>query len=449
MNLNSKNVLLVGLARTGISTIKKLYEKGAKVIVNDIKDEEKLKDILNDLKGYDVKYVLGKHIEDISGIDLTIVSPGVPLDLEFIKKIKSANIEVIGEVELSYRLSKSFFIGLTGTNGKTTTTTLVGEIFKSANKDTYIVGNIGNPVIDTVDKSNEDSVLVTELSSFQLESIKEFKPRISAILNITPDHLNRHKTMQNYIDAKCRIFENQNENDFTVLNYDCEITRELGRKCKSKVVYFSRKQILNEGIYVKDNIITINLNDKEIKLMNISDISIPGSHNLENALAAVSIAAVYGLDMEVVKQVLKTFGGVEHRLEFVRQINDIKFVNDSKGTNPDASIKALKAYDNPIILIAGGQDKKSDFAEFTKLFNGKVKHVILLGETADIIRKSAIEQGFNDCYKVENMEEAVQKAYKLASSNDVVLLSPACASWDMYESYEVRGNHFKNEVFSL
>ncbi|WFD09153.1 UDP-N-acetylmuramoyl-L-alanine--D-glutamate ligase [Tepidibacter hydrothermalis] len=449
MDLNSKNVLLVGLARTGISTIKKLYEKGAKVTVNDIKNEEKLKDILDDLKEYDIKYVLGKHIEDINNIDLTIVSPGVPLDLDFIKKIKSANIEVIGEVELSYRLSKSFFIGITGTNGKTTTTTLVGEIFKSANKDTYIVGNIGNPVIDTVDNTDEDSVLVTELSSFQLESIKEFRPRISAILNITPDHLNRHKTMQNYIDAKCRIFENQNENDFTVLNYDCETTRDLAKKCKSKIVYFSRKEILNEGVYVKDDIITINLNDKEIKLMSINEISIPGSHNLENALAAVSIAAVYGLDMDVVKQVLKTFGGVEHRLEFVRQINDVKFVNDSKGTNPDASIKALSSYENPIVLIAGGLDKKSDFTEFTKLFNEKVKHVILLGETSDIIKESAIKQGFNNCHKVENMEEAVQKAYKLASPNDVVLLSPACASWDMYESYEVRGNHFKNEVFNL
>ncbi len=449
MDLNGKNVLLVGLARTGISTIKKLYEKGAKVTVNDIKDEEKLKDILKNLNGYDVKYVLGKHIEDIAGIDLTIVSPGVPLDLGFIKKIKEANIEVIGEVELSYRLSKSFFIGITGTNGKTTTTTLVGEIFKSADKDTYIVGNIGNPIIDTVDKTNENSVLVTELSSFQLESIKEFRPRISAILNVTPDHLNRHKTMQNYIDAKCRVFENQDENDFTVLNYDCETTRELGQKCKSNVVYFSRKQILNEGVYVKGDIITINLNDKEIELMNISEISIPGSHNLENALAAISIAFIYGLDMEVVKRVLKTFGGVEHRLEFVRQINNIKFVNDSKGTNPDASIKALGSYDNPIVLIAGGQDKKSDFAEFTKLFNGKVKHVILLGETADIIKESAIKQGFVNCHKVENMEEAVQKAYKLASSHDVILLSPACASWDMYESYEVRGNHFKKEVFSL
>lgn len=449
MDLKNKNVLLVGLARTGISTIKKLYEKGAKIIVNDIKSEEKLKDILDDLNGYDVKYILGEHIEDISGIDLTIVSPGVPLDLDFIKKIKSANIEVIGEIEVSYRLSKSFFIGLTGTNGKTTTTTLVGEIFKSANKDTYIVGNIGKPVIDTVDKSNQDSVLVTELSSFQLESIKKFKPRISAILNITPDHLNRHKTMENYIDAKCRVFENQDENDFTILNYDCETTRELRKNCKSKVVYFSRKEILNEGVYVKDDIITINLNDKEIELMNISEISIPGSHNLENALAAVSIAFIYGLDMEVVREVLKTFGGVEHRLEFVRQINDIKFVNDSKGTNPDASIKALSSYENPIILIAGGLDKKSDFTEFTKLFNGKVKHVILLGETADMIRDSAIKQGFNNYHKVENMEEAVEKAYKLASPHDVVLLSPACASWDMYESYEVRGNHFKNEVFSL
>ncbi|SHH12387.1 UDP-N-acetylmuramoyl-L-alanine--D-glutamate ligase [Tepidibacter thalassicus] len=449
MNLKNKKVLLVGLAKTGISTVKKLISMGADVIVNDIKNEEQLKDIIINLKGYNVKYVLGKHIENINDIDLTIVSPGVPLDLLFIKKLKENNIEVIGEVEFSYRLCKGTFIGITGTNGKTTTTTLVGEIFKAVNKNTYVVGNIGNPVIDVVDKSNENSILITELSSFQLESIKYFRPKVSAILNITEDHLDRHKTMENYINAKARIFENQNEEDFTILNYDCPIVRSMASKCRSKVIFFSRREILDEGVFVKEDNIVIKFKDINTILMNKNEISIPGDHNLENSLAAICIGVVLNLDLNLIKNTLKTFDGVEHRLEFVRKINDIKFINDSKGTNPDASIKAIKSYKDPIVLIAGGMDKKSDFKEFVKYFNGRVKELVLMGETADIIEKTANKEGFFNCHKVKNMKEAVKKSYELAKSGDVVLLSPACASWDMYESYEVRGKDFKNEVFSL
>lgn len=449
MELKNKNILLVGLAKTGTSTVKKLSELGAKIIVNDIKSELDLEDIIAELNGYDVEYILGKHIEDVNSIDLAIVSPGVPLDLEFIKNLKENKIEVIGEVELSYRLSNGIFIGITGTNGKTTTTTLVGEIFKSAKKDTYVVGNIGNPVIDTIDKSNKESVLVTELSSFQLESTKYFKPRVCAILNITPDHLNRHKTMENYINAKSKIFEKQDEKDFTILNYDCPNTKKLSSKCSGRVVFFSRKEILQEGVFVDGENIVIKLKNINTILMNKNEISIPGNHNLENALAAIAIAVVSDLDLNIVKNILKTFGGVEHRLEFVREINDIKFVNDSKGTNPDASIKAIEAYDSPIVLIAGGMDKKSDFTEFIKSFDGKVKELVLLGETADIIEKTAKKEGFNKCCKVKTMKDAVKKSYDLAKSGYIVLLSPACASWDMYESYEVRGADFKNEVFSL
>ncbi|SHJ56406.1 UDP-N-acetylmuramoyl-L-alanine--D-glutamate ligase [Tepidibacter formicigenes] len=449
MKLKDKTVLLVGLAKTGISTVKKLINMGANVVVNDIKKEEQLKDIINNLKGYNVKYILGKHIEDVTDIDLAIVSPGVPLDLPFIEKIKRNNIEVIGEVEFSYRLSKGIFIGITGTNGKTTTTTLTGEIFKAANKDTYVVGNIGNPVIDVVDEANENSIFVTELSSFQLESIKEFRPKVSSILNITEDHLNRHKTMENYINAKARIFENQNEEDFTVLNYDCPIVRSLASKCKSRVVFFSRKEILKEGVFVEKNSIIIKFEGINTILMNKNEINIPGNHNLENALAAIAIGVILNLDLDVIKNILKTFNGVEHRLEFVKEINNIKFVNDSKGTNPDASIKAIKSYNEPIILIAGGMDKKSDFTEFIKHFKGRVKELVLLGETAGIIEKTANKEGFTNCHKVKNMKEAVKKSYELARSGYVVLLSPACASWDMYESYEIRGKDFKNEVFSL
>lgn len=449
MDLCGSNILLVGLARTGISTIKKLKDLGANIIVNDIKKEKELVNILNDLDKIKIKYVLGKHIEDVKNIDLAIVSPGVPLELPFIQRLIDNNIEVIGEIELTYRLSNSVFVGITGTNGKTTTTTLVGEIFKTCKKKTFVVGNIGNPAIDTIGRSDEESVLVTELSSFQLESVKKFKTSVCAILNITPDHLNRHKTMENYIAAKCNIFKNQTNNDYTILNYDCSLTRELASKSKGKIIFFSRKVILSEGIYIDNDNIIIKNEKTNITLMNKNEIKIPGNHNLENSLAAIAIAFVSKLDMQVVKQILKSFGGVEHRLEFVREINGVKYINDSKGTNPDASMKAIESYNDPIVLIAGGMDKKSDFSEFIKALHGKVIKLILLGETADIIQKIATENGITNCTKVCNMKEAVNLAHKSSKSGYVVLLSPACASWDMYESFEVRGEDFKNEVFNL
>ncbi|MDU7968370.1 MAG: UDP-N-acetylmuramoyl-L-alanine--D-glutamate ligase, partial [Paeniclostridium sordellii] len=344
MDLNNKTVLLVGLAKTGVSTIKKLDKLGAKIIVNDIKSKDQLKDIIKQIENLDsVEYILGHHLEDISNIDLTIVSPGVPLDLPFIKKLQSENINIIGEVELAYKLSKNpTFVGITGTNGKTTTTSLVGEIFKKASKDSYIVGNIGNPVIDTVDLTDENSFLITELSSFQLESIEDFKPRVSTIINITEDHLNRHHTMENYINAKANIFKNQDANDFCILNYDDEIVRELGNKTNAKVLYFSQKEKVSQGAYLDDNNnIVIKVNDKEIKLLNKDELSLPGNHNLENCMAAILMSYVLGIDLEIIKDTLKTFKSVEHRLEFVTDKDGIMFVNDSKGTNPDSTIKAI------------------------------------------------------------------------------------------------------------
>jgi UDP-N-acetylmuramoylalanine--D-glutamate ligase len=452
MKFKDKKVLLVGLAKTGVSAIKKLVNLGSIVTVNDIKNKEQLSEVLSDLKELkNVDYVLGTHLDDVSNIDLAVVSPGVPLDLPFIKKLYNEKIEVIGEVELSFRLSKNpTFIGITGTNGKTTTTSLTGEIYKACGRDTYVVGNIGTPVIDVVDIADENSFLITELSSFQLESVSSFRPRVSAILNITEDHLNRHHTMENYIDAKANIFKNQEKEDYTILNYDDEMVRNLKDRCNSNVIYFSRKVQLDQGIFVDENgDIIIKLNNESIKLMNKSEISIPGNHNLENALAAIGMSIVLGVELDVIKKVLKTFGGVEHRLEFVKEINNIMFVNDSKGTNPDSTIKAIEAYDRPIILIAGGMDKYSDFTDMIKSFNGGVKSLVLLGETAEKIEKTANKEGFFDCYRVNNMKEAVAKAYSLAVSGDVVLLSPACASWDMYPNFETRGMDFKNNVESL
>ena len=435
MNLKNKNILLVGLAKTGISTIKHLNKLGAKVVVNDIKDKDKLKGILDELSDLNnVEYILGYHPENVDDIDMAVVSPGVPLDLPFILKLKSKNIEIIGEVELAYRLSQNpMFIGITGTNGKTTTTSLVGEIFKKANIDTYIVGNIGNPVIDTVDTANENSVLVTELSSFQLESIDTFKPHVSAILNFTEDHLNRHHTMEAYMEAKARIFKNQDEKDFCILNYDNEDVKSLSDNVEAKKIFFSRKKSLDCGIYLdEDNNIIINI-DKKIKLLNKDELSLPGNHNLENCMAAAAIAYVSNIDIDVIREVLKTFAGVEHRQEFVRNLNGIMFVNDSKATNPDSSIKAIESYNRPIILIAGGMDKQSSFDEFLDVAKENVYALVLLGETAQRIKECAQNKGFNNIRIVKDMKEAVNASYQIAKDGDVVLLSPACASWDMYK----------------
>lgn len=451
MDLKDKKVLLVGLAKTGVSTIKHLNKLGARIIVNDIKDSSKLVDILEELKNLNnVEYILGYHPEDVTGIDLAVVSPGVPLDLPFIIKLKQSNIELIGEVELAYRLSKNpMFIGITGTNGKTTTTSLVGEIFETANKDTYIVGNIGNPVIDTVDTANANSVLVTELSSFQLESIKSFKPRVSAILNITEDHLNRHHTMENYIDAKARVFMNQTSEDFCVLNYDDLGVRALAQKVNAKKIFFSRLEKIDGGIYLdENNNIVIDI-DENVVLLNKDELSLPGNHNLENCMAAIGISYVSKVSLEVIKEVLRTFGGVEHRQEFVRNVNNIMFVNDSKATNPDSTIKAIQSYKNPVILIAGGMDKQSSFDELLEIAKENVRALVLLGETASNIYECAKNKGFNDVHVVKNMEEAVKTSYEIANSGEVVLLSPACASWDMYKNFEVRGKDFKDNVNNL
>ena len=452
MNIKDKKVLLVGLAKTGVSTIKKLDKLGASIVVTDIKPKEKLEDILSQLNGLNnVEYILGSHPEDISDIDLTIVSPGVPLDLPFIEKLKESNVKIIGEVELAYTLSNNpIFVGITGTNGKTTTTSLVGEIFKEANRDTYIVGNIGNPVIDTVDYTNENSVLVTELSSFQLESIDTFRPKVSSILNITEDHLNRHHTMENYINAKARIFENQDKSDFSILNYDDSIVRSLNKNNSASILYFSRQEKIDQGVYLdENNNIVISIDGKQITVLNRNELSLPGDHNLENAMAAILMTYVVGVDLEVIKQVLTTFKGVEHRLEFVTNKNGIMFVNDSKGTNPDSTIKAIGSYERPIILIAGGMDKHSDFTDMMKCATKNVKELVLLGETADKIEASARKEGLENITKVKNMEEAVKKAYELAKDGDVVLLSPGCASWDMYPNFEARGLDFKENIYKL
>lgn len=453
MIFKDKNVILIGLAKTGVSVVKKLASLGAKVTVTDMKTREQLENTLKDLTDLDnVNYVLGSHPDDISNFELAIISPGVPPSIPFVRKLNSLRIPIIGEVELAYLISNNpIFVGITGTNGKTTTTSLVGAICKNADRDTYVVGNIGNPVIDVVDSANEDSILVTELSSFQLDSIDTFKPHISCILNYSPDHLDRYKVMDKYIESKAGIFKNQSIKDYAVLNYDNVHTRKLMNDCPATVIPFSRTEKLDNGVYVEGDNIFIKINSNEpILLMNKSELSLPGEHNLENALASVAIAYLLEIPLEIIKNTLITFASIEHRLEYVDTINEIEFINDSKGTNPDSTIKAITSFTKPIILIAGGQNKNNEFDELIKLFEpNNIKEVVLIGETANKIRETATKLGFDNCHIVNSMEEAVKTSIKLSKPGYIVLLSPACASKDMFSNFEHRGNVFKECVTKL
>lgn len=443
------NIIIVGLGKTGFCVLDYFIKQDVNIQVFDSKTDYDSDKIAKLSSNKNVIFNLGKNPTGDEEADMVVMSPGISLDLEFVKKFISRNIEVTGEIELSYRYGKGRFVGITGTNGKTTTTTLVGDIFKAYKSDTKVVGNIGYPALEQAVVSDTDTFLITELSSFQLESIKTFRPYISAILNITEDHLNRHKTMSEYMKAKFRIFENQSSDEFLVLNYDDELLRLSQSEIKPKIIYFSRKEILKEGIYVENEQIVACIGNTKEYIMDVKDILLLGQHNLENVLAAVSIAVLAGIDKSIIKQEVMNFRGVEHRLELVRTYNDVNYINDSKATNPDSSIKALEAMNTPVILIAGGMDKQSDYSSFIDSCIPKVKHLILLGETKDVIEKTAISKGLVNITKVEDMKQAVDVAFLKAKEGDTVLLSPACASWDMYESFEHRGKDFKNCVLSL
>ena len=386
----------------------------------------------------------------VEGQDILVLSPGVPPTLEFIQKAKKAGSEIIGELELGYRLGKGKFIAITGTNGKTTTTNWVGDIFRRSGRRTEIVGNIGKAVIPAAMKSKEDSWYVTEVSSFQLETIKEFKPAVSAILNLSPDHMDRHKTMENYGMIKGRIFENQGSDDYVVVNFDDKETLALSTGAKATVVPFSRTEPLMFGAFVKnDHIVIRNREEKIVDICPIDTLKIAGGHNLENALAAAAIAYFSGIDEKIIREGLQNFSGVEHRLEPCGTIGGVDYVNDSKGTNVNAAIRAIDAIKGKIVLIAGGYDKDADFAPLIAAFGDKVKSAVLLGQTAVKIKEAAEKAGFASTIILEGMEDCVREAARLAWPGDTVLLSPACASWDMYDNYEERGQHFKNCVVSL
>jgi len=449
MIVKNKNVLILGLAISGVSTAKALYNLGANIIITDTKKEEELNQYIQELKDIKIKYILGSNNVSLDNVDIIVKSPGIPMEIPLIKEANNRGIEVITDIELAYRISKNHFIAITGTNGKTTTTTLTGELFNNAGKVSHVTGNIGVGILWEVVNSSSNDTFIIEASSFQLHSTKMFKPKVSVITNITPDHLNWHKSFDNYIDDKKKIFINQDKDDYTILNYDDEILREISKEVKSNLIFFSSSSKLDYGVYVDGDFIVINNGSNIEKVMKYKDVKIPGKHNLENALAAVAIGWCMGISCRIVEETLKNFSGVEHRIEFVEKINGVSFFNDSKGTNPDSSIKALETVNKPIILIAGGMDKGGEFDRFVDSFNNKVKALILLGETAEKIKDAAINKCFNNIYIVGNMNEAVTKAYRIAESGDNILLSPACASWDMFENYEERGNIFKKEVRSL
>ncbi|TCK97866.1 UDP-N-acetylmuramoylalanine--D-glutamate ligase [Natranaerovirga hydrolytica] len=449
MNCEGKNVLVIGLARSGIAAVKLLYQLGAHVTACDNQSKDNLKEVIIEINDR-AKLCFGPFSTALlDNTDLIILSPGVPTDLDFLQLAHHRAIPVWSELELAYRLFNGKLIAITGTNGKTTTTTLVGDIMKAHYDDVYIVGNIGLPFSEIVLNTDENTIVVAEVSSFQLETIKEFKPEICAILNITPDHLNRHKTMENYIETKRKITKNQKEKDIAILNYDDQHIRNMRDHIQAKQFYFSRDYRLGEGVFLDKNKIKVNLHQETFDILDINQLQILGEHNIENVMAAIAIAIHMNVPKPIIQKVITSFKGVEHRIEYVTSIHNINFYNDSKATNPDAAIKGIEAMVRPTVLIAGGMDKGSDFTHWIQAFNNKVKYLVLFGETKYIIQKSAKENGFENVIIVRDLEEAVRKSFELAQKGDAILLSPACASWDMYKSYEVRGNIFKDFVVSL
>ncbi|MBE5959409.1 MAG: UDP-N-acetylmuramoyl-L-alanine--D-glutamate ligase [Lachnospiraceae bacterium] len=451
MELKDMRVLVAGSGKSGIGAVSLLQKVGADITLydgNETLTEELVKEKLDNSEG--VKFVFGNlPSEVINNIDLMVLSPGIAIDAPFVNEVRDAGVEIWGEIELAYRVAKGKLIAITGTNGKTTTTALVGEIMANYFKKVDVVGNIGNPYTTTAFESDEDTVTVAEISSFQLETIHEFKPDVTAVLNITPDHLNRHYTMDNYANVKMSISKNQDENQVMVLNYEDEIIREKAASIKNKIVYFSSKRALEEGVYLEGDNIIYSMDGKKEMITTVFDTSLVGIHNTENIMAAIAISINMGVPKDVIRESIKEFKAVEHRIEYVTTINDVVYYNDSKGTNTDASIKAIEAMSRPTVLIAGGYDKKSEFDEWVEAFGDKIKCLVLLGATKDKIAETAKRHGFDNIIMTESLEEAVKVSAQNAEPNYAVLLSPACASWDMFDSYEQRGELFKRFVKNL
>lgn len=451
MDLKEKKILIFGAGISGIGAAQLLLGVPAEVILYDGNKDLNEAELRAKLpKSEQLSIVLGTLSDElISTLDLVILSPGVPTDLPIVNRLRAAGLRIWGEVELAWACGKGDVLAITGTNGKTTTTSLLGEIMKAWRTEVYVVGNIGTPYTGAAMEMSEQAVTVAEISSFQLETTEQFAPKVTAILNITPDHLNRHHTMEEYIRVKELITHNQKPEDTCVLNYEDEVLREFGAGLHTKVLYFSSLRKLDQGLYLDGDKICYKNDGAETVICRTGELNIPGRHNYENVMAAAGMALAYGVPLEVIQAVCRQFKAVEHRIEYVTEKHGVVYYNDSKGTNPDAAIKGIQAMDRPTLLIGGGYDKESSYEEWIQSFDGKVKYLVLIGQTKEKIAETARACGFEAIILKDTLEDAVQFCAEHAVSGDAVLLSPACASWGMFPNYEVRGRRFKELVNQL
>ena len=476
MDYKGKNALIIGAGISGVAAYDLLIKVGANPILYDANSNLNIHDVReNTCEKEQANVILGELPESVIwSLDFVVLSPGVPTDTGLAQKLRDRGLYITGEIELAYTIAKGRLVAITGTNGKTTTTALTGKIvenyLKMYDARAFVVGNIGIPYTSVASEIGDGDITVAEISSFQLETIHDFHPTISAILNITPDHLNRHHTMENYIQAKLDITLNQTSEDVCVLNYEDEVLREFGDKIsgkkvaggadadnaaaaaggrKCRVSFFSSVQKVWDGCFYRDEYIYISRAGAEEKLLNIHDMKLLGMHNVENVMAAICMTDALGVPMDVILDTIRNFSAVEHRIEYVDTVKGVDYYNDSKGTNPDAAIKAVLAMNRPTVLIGGGYDKESTYDEWIESFGTKVKALVLIGQTADKIEACAREHGFTAVSRAESMEDAVVQCANLAQSGDAVLLSPACASWGMFKNYEERGRIFKELVRSL
>ncbi len=451
MDLTGKYVLVAGCGVSGIAAAKLLYEIGAKPVLFDTNENLKKEDVLSRFtEKCDVSVAIGKVEKELEEkLELVVLSPGIPVDADFVEEFRKKNLPIWGEIELAYQFAKGGLVAITGTNGKTTTTALVGEIMGDFFESVFVVGNIGNAYTKEALHTIQDSVTVAEISSFQLETVNDFHPHVAAILNITPDHLNRHHTMDEYVRVKESIVKNQTESDFCILNYEDSYTREFGNRCQSRVVWFSSKQKPENGFFLEGDVIYKVTDFAVTEIIRMSQTKLLGDHNAENIMAAIAMCEAYGVPMDSIVASVKKFKAVEHRIEYVATKRGVDYYNDSKGTNPDAAIKGIKAMNRPTVLIGGGYDKDSTYDEWIDSFDGKVKLLVLIGQTKEKIAECARAHGFNDIVMADTFEEAMEICIKESISGDAVLLSPACASWGMFPNYEVRGQIFKEIVHAI
>lgn len=451
MDFFKRKVLIVGTKKSGMAALSLLRAHGADTILYDGNEERKEADVRKEIpSGITTEICIGTLSEELKeSIELVVLSPGVPVDSPLVLDFRQRKIPIWGEIELAYTFEKGKVLAITGTNGKTTTTALLGQIMETVNHKAFTVGNIGIPYTQMVSQTEEDSVTVAEISSFQLETVHEFAPVVSAILNVTPDHLNRHHTMECYVETKEKIAENQTKAESCILNYEDPYTKDFGERTSATPVYFSSARELKNGFFLKDNVIYKAREGQSTRLIAMDETHLLGVHNAENIMAAIAMADSYGIPMEQILAVVKEFRAVEHRIEYVATKNGVDYYNDSKGTNPDAAIKGIGAMVKPTYLIGGGYDKGSAYDEWIESFQGKVKKLVLIGQTKEKIAECAKRHGFEDYVLLETLEEAMAYCVKEAKEGDCVLLSPACASWGMFPNYEVRGKMFKDMVHAI